>query len=250
MRSQCRSIYVRLRERRLAVLFSLCELPLHTIIVEEAEEDESQPQPETEVLANIKIVLLNDDTWGGLRVLHFKNPSTTDPLCACPLWMRTQDISRVVFSIRCLSWGLGEYVSELPESWDSLVIIFWGAMYVPDAVDRDQCFADHWSNFCEIVRTAWLRGKTVTVVNAVDLGNLLEDFWLLSLRLDDPHRSLDDKPEDCIRRMAIRAVCGDINDHSNHSLQPGPVCPVHFVNLTEYRAQLAEVEYTIDTGIL
>lgn len=121
-----------------------------------------------------------------------------------------------------------------PDDFGALVLI-----YLLDAGDGDPGpWTKHWLAFSEVVLAAWRQKTSVTVVNAAILNELQGGRQLLRRSyLDGPAE--DESAEDVLRRWAFEAV------RSNE--RPGPVCPVHFITLEEYRAHVGEWEFVLDT---
>lgn len=156
--------------------------------------------------------------------------------------MQTLSVSRVVFSIYVIGWHMVDYTTALPESWDSLTIIYLPDVDVTVDVDdyRDWYPVQHWNEFQCVVRLARGKGKRVTVVNANSVTPLLDRIPIrtTSYACDPP---VGETIEDRLRELAISAVDGMDN------VPPGPVCPVHFITLEQYRDHVGEAEFAIDT---
>lgn len=190
-------------------------------------------------------------TWDRLGALqcvhHLSTPPTVTRVitrceCGCR-WFQWPDVSRLVIMIRDtyeLLSACSEMTSYVPQRVDSFVLIYLLDPQLSNerewqSIER---VAAHTRAFRTIITDAWKKGKAVTIVNAA----CLDDLRNPSLLDDSPKRRHvpGESTTDILRQMAVRAVMDD-------DMPPGPVCPVHFVTLGEYRDHVGELEYAIDT---
>lgn len=220
------------------VLLSFCEI-LDTFVCTCLVGVE--PDIDPLALTNIKCVR----TWDSYRTVRFAWHITTPSIpvrtrCGCLLW---QDASRTVYTIYDANSALGwmtDMGDHAPEQFGSLAVIYKlrADLETSEIRCRERVEA-HSTAFHQIIKNAWLKGKVTTVVNAASLDALRGNLSILDRRPNGPH-ALGESAESILRRRATRAVMeGDI--------PPGPVSPVHFVTLEEYRAHVGEWEFALDT---
>lgn len=200
-----------------------------------------------QLLPNAKAFRTGSFIDDGQRVLHYQRATTNSSDHA--LWLGPE---KVVVTVRKLLWDMEGYShyqgtkNDFPGLFGSLTII-----YLIDAghVASLQCVKEspalpvrlqhHWDAFCWYVRRAWRKRKVVTVVNATSLNDPIENLWIRRPSEEEPAEQ--ENTVDSLRRRAIANVSPDF-------MQPGPVCPVHFVTWEECRAHVGEGQYAIDVG--
>lgn len=176
----------------------------------------------------------------------------------CHTW---RDVSRVVHTVSAFHWSPFNYfdlnldLARFPIQLNSVTWVY-PLMADPSTGYHSFTPADiHLMSFGDVVVNAWSRKKTVTVVNAASLDGRSSDLEILrpvrgelirilsedDFRHEEYYQCEGLDAEEILRRVAILAA----TDHGY--MAPGPVCPVHFVTLEEYRAQVGELEYVIDT---
>lgn len=233
------------RPQRACVLLALCEV-LHTEKIDGCWNATASMKPFNPLLfSNVKVSRTWHDTGEGLRTMRIDAPSTPRASCACYLWLQWEHALSVTFTIHkvdgCMD-DFGGLMRDIPKDFEALNFI-----YIPKSSDQYALSAtssryedsDHWTGFCKLVRKAWECGSAVTVVNAASLDGTEDAPAILG---NDAPDSLDiDSTEDILRWRVLQAITKDAD------VPPGPVCPVHFLTLEEYRAEVGQLEYAINT---
>lgn len=202
---------------------------------------------ETLALANLKCVR----TWDYYRVAqcvcHFRSPTmpTTMPYGCCGEALRWPEASRITFTFSDSNKDLHHWInlrSYAPQRFDSMALIYQleqgRATDKSDRERRVERVNAHTYAFLTIVGKAWANKKTLTVVNAASLDDLPESVSILDISPPGPHMEKE-SAADFLRKKALRALTS--------LALPGPVCPVHFVTLEQYRAHVGEFEFAVDT---
>lgn len=204
------------------------------------------PSFEPSIFAGIKYVRSWSDFGDVQCVLHIRAPSrpvVTRAECRCCGWfLQWPRVSKLVLTMRDIDRDLNHWLDwyrRLPEDVDSFTLMY--RLEDGPATEKRQRSGQssaHWPAFGRIVRTAWERRKAVTVVNAASLDSLKDRLSTADLAPTEA-QTQGKCAIDILRERAIAMVNGFV--------RAGPVCPVHFVTLEEYRAQVGELEYAIET---
>lgn len=237
-----------LEEHRIRVLLALCDV--FDMETEgsacECEEDSDLARIDPRLFSNLKVYRIKNCDSEGLRVMYIKTPSTPRFGCICRRWLQWEDVSRVVFTIRHVDWSLEELLSEqesLPERFDSITIIYLPMTDVEYGSAWEEAYKAHWHLFRRIVDMAWNKGKVITIVNASSLDTLEHDPLHADVCFLGRHAKEDEVPEDALRGMAMAALAAEVLPIDT----PGPISPVQFVSLEEYRAHVGEADFATDT---
>lgn len=230
------SSLILLRQPRAPVLLTFCDI-LDTVSDEAALLDYLTVRSfDLQDLTNIKYFRSRYDERDGMRVLHVKSSSMAHSTASSYSWLRSLDMTRIVFVIRDVRWDVSRRIDvydEFPEHFDSLVFTYLPGPECTDIVYRPDWYSSHWNALRDIIARTWERGKAVTIVNVDSLKDY--EQWMLP-------PTWGRTVEDMLRRWGYGAL-----DLYGPSIPPGPVCPVHFVTLEDYRAHVGEYEFAIDT---
>lgn len=213
----------------------------------ECEEDANLARIDPRLFSNLKVYRIKDCDGEALRVMYIKTPSTPTHSCICHKWLQWEDVSRVVLTLRHFDWSLEELLGgqeRLPESFDSITMIYLPIKEADYGSAWKEAFKAHWHVFRRIVDMAWNKGKVITIVNASSFDTLEHDPLGIDVCQLGRHTK-DEDPEDALRGVAMGALASELLPLS----MPGPVCPVQFVTLEEYRAHVGEADFATDTEI-
>lgn len=210
-------------------------------------DQETFQRGDLQIFANLKVY--RSISGDALRVTHIKTPAKPNPRCMCLMWLQWADISEDVFTFNRIDMTLCTLFEQQPnyERCDSITVI-----YLPGAeslLDLWEAPEMHWWTMKELIKEAWSRGTVVTIVNAVSLDGCDEDLLDIEYCPNGRHQAKYEHPTSVLRRLALNAIrtFNSIDPVDSHFTPPGPVCPVQFVTLEEYRAHVGEFRFALNT---
>lgn len=199
-----------------------------------------------QLLPNIKALRTWEQDDDGHRTVHFIRRSER-------FFPWRDRVRELVFVVRKMTWRMegprgGDGLTNRLKDMVALNAVTFIYLLEEDYLTGAYCdtkarahlLSSHERAFCKTVNAAWSKRMAVTVVNASSLNEVDDDIDIFGQPSDGP-RIANASAVDSLRKRVIAAVSPDYT-------QPGPVCPVHFVTLDEYRAHVGDEQYTIDTG--
>lgn len=197
-----------------------------------------------------------------MRVSHYEIPPGIESGCPCCHWNahhnKETGVPQTVKRFVLTTWGHDNtFDPRLPSEFESLAIIF-----LFDSAP-EECYGDVedlWNTFGAAVARAWDAKKPAIIINAESLYN--HQSWTEELS--------GCGMEDRLRRKATESVFEQIEafeymealeEAERHGgpepdlesdiwdifPPPGPVSPVHFITLDEYRGLVGDHQFAIDT---
>lgn len=203
-----------------------------------------------------------DDLPVAMRVSHFETPPGPESACPCCHWDAHHDkdsgAPQAVKRFVLTSWGHDHtFDRRLPDEFESLTILF-----LFDSAP-EECYGELeelWDSFGEAVARAWNDQKPVIIVNAESLHS--HHWWTKELggfgTEDRLRRKATDTVFAIIEAVEYIEALEEAERHGGPEPDlesdiwdifppPGPVSPVHFITLDEYRGLVGDHQFAIDT---